>query len=237
MARTAAGEMISPGNSFSTSAPASNAAKASVGVITPGAETRSSDLAQAITSGFMLGDTMICPPAPATAWTSSSVSTVPAPTTARPSSTLARWRIDSSGSGEFSGTSMMRMPAETSASPTPVGLVRADAAQDGDQRARGESRIEGVAGGEAILSIARQVSLGHRFSCSPPSMQVSRGLEDPQQSGYEHGLGRQHAALKSMGGERLLVESGDAAFRYHDDVAGASSNLRAAASESACATS
>ena len=47
-----------------------------------------------------------------------------------------------SGSGELSGTSMMRMPASKIASPIRLRLVRRHAADDGDQRTGGEMALE-----------------------------------------------------------------------------------------------
>ena len=61
---------------------------------------------------------MKVPPAAATAWTSRRVSTVPAPIIARsPKASLAAEML-ASASGELSGTSIMVMPAATSASQT-----------------------------------------------------------------------------------------------------------------------
>ena len=122
----------------------------------------------AITSAFMLGDTMICPPAPATARTSSLGQHRSGPDDGTAFQHAREMADASSGSGEFSGTSMIRMPAETSAWPTPAASSGRMPAQDGDQGALRESCIEGIAGGEAILSIARQVSLGHRFLLLAP---------------------------------------------------------------------
>eukprot|EP01049_Picozoa_sp_SAG25_P003053 SAG25_NODE_167_length_13063_cov_9.799830_7_plen_196_part_00 len=99
-------------------APASSAAKASVGVANPGTETKPSSTVRRITSTFVFGETMSFPPASATRSTSAAVSTVPAPTTARPPTAPAISLMDSKGCGEFNGTSMRVKPALTSASPT-----------------------------------------------------------------------------------------------------------------------
>ena len=116
MALTPAGEAISAGNSFSASAPASSASKASDTVKKPGSDSRPFDLLARITSISVLGETITVPPASATRSTSLVFRTVPAPTSALPSRFLAKRRIEVNGSGEFSGTSMMPMPATTIAS-------------------------------------------------------------------------------------------------------------------------
>src|SRR5262249_54153183 len=60
---TALGGRISAGNILSPSAPAASAAKASVGVATPGSATMPSRLAAAMTSRSALGATISRPPA------------------------------------------------------------------------------------------------------------------------------------------------------------------------------
>jgi hypothetical protein len=67
------------GNSFRPSAPALSAANASVGVKTPGKDCNPSRLVSAMTSASKLGETIRRPPASATARTSSTAVTVPAP--------------------------------------------------------------------------------------------------------------------------------------------------------------
>ena len=74
--------IISAGNAFSASAPALSAAKASVGVATPGIAIRPRALAAAITATSACGMTIRSPPASATAATSAGVFTVPAPISA-----------------------------------------------------------------------------------------------------------------------------------------------------------
>jgi hypothetical protein len=99
-------------------APASSAVNASLAVAQPGSETRLAFVVAVITSTLVFGDTIRVPPAVRTAVTSAGRSTVPAPITARFANAFARRAMLSSGSGEFSGTSMRRKPASNSASPT-----------------------------------------------------------------------------------------------------------------------
>ena len=61
-----AGPIISAGNALMASAPALIAANASVGVATPGADTKSSCLVALMTSVSIFGDTIKRPPAAAT---------------------------------------------------------------------------------------------------------------------------------------------------------------------------
>ena len=84
----------------------------------PGTETRSKCLAAAMTSVFALGEITIWPPASATAATSLSVSTVPAPIRAWRPQVFRSWAIETSGSGEFNGTSINEKPTDIKAAPT-----------------------------------------------------------------------------------------------------------------------
>mmetsp|Transcript_141670 Transcript_141670/g.394968 ORF Transcript_141670/g.394968 Transcript_141670/m.394968 type:complete len:218 (+) Transcript_141670:117-770(+) len=111
------GGICSPGKAFSALAPCRSAARASVGVATPGKLTRPIARVLRITCSSMLGLTTSMPPASATKATSSSVSTVPAPTTTLCGRPSARILMLSSARGEFRGTSTMVIPASTSAFP------------------------------------------------------------------------------------------------------------------------
>ena len=120
-ARSAAiafGGTISAGKNLRAEAPSSNALKASEGVITPGHQNSPLALAARPTSGFILGDTIIRPPASATALTCAGVVTVPAPIKALLLYRSAILAIDINGSGEFNGTSIILNPASTSTSAT-----------------------------------------------------------------------------------------------------------------------
>src|SRR5471032_196173 len=108
---TTAGPICSAGNIFSTSAPSANAAKASVGVATPGDKNNPAAFAARNTLGSLWGMTITWPPAAFTSSTCSGVSTVPAPIRQSAGKVLRRMRILSYGSGELSGTSMTRNPA------------------------------------------------------------------------------------------------------------------------------
>lgn len=108
---TMGGVISSAGKSLTASAPASTQAKASVGVAAPGTQYRPRALASATRRVSACGITMSWPPACCTRATASVSSTVPAPTTASPGRPCARRAMLSSGSGEFSGTSMSRKPA------------------------------------------------------------------------------------------------------------------------------
>src|SRR5579872_7452458 len=110
-----AGWIISAGNALRASAPASSAAKASVGVATPGSAIRPRALAALTIATSACGMTMRSPPASATAATSLSVLTVPAPISASFGATRRIRRIVSKGCGELSGVSMMWKPASISA--------------------------------------------------------------------------------------------------------------------------
>ncbi len=120
-ARSAAiafGGAISAGKNLRAEAPSSNALNASEGVITPGHQNSPLALAARPTSGFILGDTIIRPLPPATAFTCAGVITVPAPIKALSACCSAILAIDINGSGEFNGTSMILNPASTSISAT-----------------------------------------------------------------------------------------------------------------------
>ena len=82
-ASSAAGGSWSAGNILSPSAPAASAANASVGVATPGTQTRPCRLASRMTATSACGITIRRPPAALTRATSSTSSTVPAPTRQR----------------------------------------------------------------------------------------------------------------------------------------------------------
>ena len=79
-ALSAAGGNWSAGNIFSPSAPAPSAANASVGVATPGTQTSPCRFASRMIAVSACGITISRPPAAPTRATSSTVSTVPAPT-------------------------------------------------------------------------------------------------------------------------------------------------------------
>jgi hypothetical protein len=64
-----------------------------------------------ITGVYVLGETTRRPPTARTRSTSAGSSTVPAPISARSPSAPASRPMLSNGSGELSGTSMMRMPS------------------------------------------------------------------------------------------------------------------------------
>ena len=114
---TTAGEAPSAGNSFSPVAPARSASNASEGVKKPGRETRPAAAVASMTGGKVLGETMTRPPTSRALATSSAVSTVPAPIKALSPKRRARRSMLAKGSGELSGTSMIRMPASKIASP------------------------------------------------------------------------------------------------------------------------
>ncbi|KAG1317342.1 hypothetical protein G6F63_015709 [Rhizopus arrhizus] len=105
------GPSCSAGNIFSTSAPAASAAKASVGVATPGQDAMPSGLAVRITAASLCGMTISSPPASWTRAQSSGFSTVPAPIRQSVGRAARIARMLASGSGEFSGTSIRRKPA------------------------------------------------------------------------------------------------------------------------------
>ena len=107
---TAAGLIISAGNSFNPWAPAPSAAKASVGVTTPGKVSIPDSTACAITRTSQCGDTISWPPTLRTASTSSRRSTVPAPIKASSGAIARMAAIASSAPGRFSGTSSKRKP-------------------------------------------------------------------------------------------------------------------------------
>ncbi|MCY1371028.1 hypothetical protein D9M69_581550 [compost metagenome] len=111
------GPRASAGNILSTSAPAASAAKASVGVATPGAQARPAALAARITAGSPCGITTSCPPASAILAQDSGLSTVPAPIRQSAGRASRIARMLRSGSGEFSGTSMRRKPVSYKARP------------------------------------------------------------------------------------------------------------------------
>ncbi len=110
--------ICSAGNAFRAWAPAESAVNASLGVATPGSETMPAATASRTTAMSTFGETARIPPAAATCATSASSSTVPAPIIAVSPNTVASRQMLSSGSGEFSGTSIIRMPLRMSASPT-----------------------------------------------------------------------------------------------------------------------
>lgn len=90
-------------------------ANASVGVAMPGTANSPDAFARATTAGSAWGITISRPPARATASTASGSSTVPAPTSIRPSNAAASAAMLSSGRGEFSGTSTIAKSASRSA--------------------------------------------------------------------------------------------------------------------------
>jgi hypothetical protein len=102
---------------LSASAPAAIAAKASVGVATPGTQSRPAALAARITVGSPCGITISRPPALATSATCAGASTVPAPISARSPNATASFPMLARGSGELSGTSIATKPAASNASP------------------------------------------------------------------------------------------------------------------------
>src|SRR6266567_5825063 len=89
-ALSAAGGSCSAGNILSPSAPASSAAKASVGVATPGTHASPARLASRTTAPSACGMTISRPPASATRATAAGLSTVPAPVRQRSPKISAR---------------------------------------------------------------------------------------------------------------------------------------------------
>src|SRR6478736_2443523 len=112
------GGTASAGKSLIASAPALRAAKASVGVATPGVHIKRSSLARRITATSACGMTIRLPPTSRTPLTLSGSRTVPAPMSTESGISRARISMLLKGSGEFSGTSMMRNPASTRRIPT-----------------------------------------------------------------------------------------------------------------------
>ncbi len=113
-----AGPITSAGNSLSACAPAARAAKASVGVATPGIASMPSSRARAITAESRFGATISRPPARFTASTSATDSIVPPPTSASGGAKAAMRSMACSAPGRFSGTSTMRQPASNRRSAT-----------------------------------------------------------------------------------------------------------------------
>ncbi|ABJ03308.1 aldolase [Escherichia coli] len=111
------GVICSAGNSLMALAPCSMAAKASVGVATPGAQYIPSARARRITAVSQCGITIIWPPASLTATTCSTESTVPAPTRQSLGRASRSKLILCNASGEFIGISIRRNPAAYSFSP------------------------------------------------------------------------------------------------------------------------
>ncbi len=101
-------------------APAAMAANASLAVAKPGIGVMCARNAASITSRFVLGEMQNRQPSFASFSTDSTSSTVPAPIVMRSPKWASRRPIVSNGSGEFSGTSAMRMPASQSASTTGI---------------------------------------------------------------------------------------------------------------------
>ena len=97
--------------------PGSQRGNASVAVITPGSDSSPCCSARSTTARSMFGETIRRPPAAATSRTCAGLSTVPAPMSACSPNLAARRSMLSSGCGEFSGTSMMRIPQSRSAAP------------------------------------------------------------------------------------------------------------------------
>src|SRR5580704_1030078 len=112
--RTTLGAIISPGKSLSASAPAASAAKASLGVATPGIETRPRFFAARTTSASKFGETTRRAPASAICATACVSRTVPAPIRRRVAKHVAIRAMLTSGEGEFNGTSRMRKPPSKS---------------------------------------------------------------------------------------------------------------------------
>ena len=112
-----AGDPASAGKNLRPCAPAAMAAKPSLGVKKPGSDARPAATVAAMTWVSVDGDTTNCPPAAATRWTLSTSTTVPAPMRMSSLASADNRVIDSNGSGEFSGTSRIWMPAAISASP------------------------------------------------------------------------------------------------------------------------
>ena len=142
---TAAGGNISAGKSFKPSAPAASAAKPSVGVATPGRHQAPAAFAARITLASECGITTRRPPASGR---------LPrgfgrhhgAGADQRPvAEALGEGSIERNGSGELSGTSMMRKPASTSAAPISSSLRGRDSAENRDERKLGNRRSRSIA--------------------------------------------------------------------------------------------
>src|ERR1044072_2671476 len=102
--------MAEAGNSFSRRAPALMAANASLGVSIPGITSSLWPTPRAITSGSVFGVTISRAPVRASRSTLATSSTVPAPISASCPNAACIAAMLSNGSGEFSGTSIIRTP-------------------------------------------------------------------------------------------------------------------------------
>mmetsp|Transcript_7292 Transcript_7292/g.20187 ORF Transcript_7292/g.20187 Transcript_7292/m.20187 type:complete len:216 (-) Transcript_7292:883-1530(-) len=107
----------SAGKTCRASAPCCTAARASLGVQTPGRLRRPRLRAQRTRSPSRWGLATSAPPARATARTSSLVTTVPAPTSTLLGSASTSRPMISSAPGKLRGTSMIRTPASASVLP------------------------------------------------------------------------------------------------------------------------
>src|SRR5690606_10425178 len=129
------------GKNFSADAPLLSASSASDAVKQPGIEQSPASDAAAITSGSVLGLTIRRPPRSASCFTSSTVSTVPAPIRARPPNRLTAEAMETHGRGELSGISIASKPSSTR-------TVRTGSTSSGSMPRRMATR-ESFSGGQA----------------------------------------------------------------------------------------